>query len=331
MRQPFDDGWDMIEEERPLRTETFADTSRTVIARNDSPDIAFDRSVNPYRGCEHGCIYCYARPSHNYLGLSSGLDFESRIFVKHDAADLLRRELARPNYRPATIALGSNTDPYQPVERRLLVTRRILEVLLEARHPVAITTKSAAVVRDIDILQQLARHDLVHVDISITSLDPHFTRRLEPRAPTPERRLDAVRALHSAGIHVGVNMSPVIPALNDHEIEAVVARAALSGAAFVNHILVRLPHDVKELFSAWLEEHYPDRAAHVLSLIRQCRGGRLNDPDFTSRMKGNGPIAEIIHRRFALACKRVGLERSPYPRRTDLFRPPSLSGQMSLL
>ncbi|SNB52525.1 DNA repair photolyase [Arboricoccus pini] len=331
-RQAEDDGWGPPDDDAPaLKTETFADTSRTIIARNTSPDIGFDRSINPYRGCEHGCIYCYARPSHNYLGLSSGQDFESKIFVKHDAANLLRQELARPGYRPAVLALGANTDPYQPIERRLRITRGILEVLLETRHPVTIVTKSAAIVRDIDLLERLAGMGLVHVDISITSLDAGLARRMEPRAPTPERRFDAIRLLRRAGVEVGVNMAPVIPGLNDHEIEAMVARAVAAGAGHVNHILVRLPHDVKELFEAWLETHFPDRAARVLSLIRQCRDGRLNDPDFKSRMRGSGPFAELIHRRFAVAIAKAGLTRRRYPDRVDLFRPPRLDGQMSLL
>jgi DNA repair photolyase len=333
-REAFDDGWGTLDElaDAPSpRTELIADTTRRLIARNASPDIPFTQSINPYRGCEHGCIYCYARPSHAFWGFSPGVDFETKIFIKPDAAALLRSELARPGYRPSTIALGANTDPYQPIESRLRTTRSILEVLAETRHPVGIVTKSARIVRDLDILTSLARDRLVHVDISVTTLDPELARRMEPRASTPRRRLASVEALAKASVPVGVNVSPIIPGLTDHEIEAIVAAAAAAGATGANSILVRLPLEVRPLFESWLAEHYPDRAARILSLIRQCRDGRLNDPDFGSRMKGSGPIADLIRRRFHAACQRHGLHGRDYPSRIDLFRPPRSDGQLSLL
>ncbi len=324
-REAVDDGWGGLEAlmaaAAPV-TEVLADTSRTIIARNDSPDIPFDRSINPYRGCEHGCIYCYARPSHNYLGFSSGLDFETRILVKHDAAELLREALARPNYRPAPLALGTNTDPYQPIERRLQVTRRILEVLAETRHPVSIVTKSASVLRDLDILAPMAREGLAQVAISITTLDPTLARQLEPRASAPHRRLMAMRELSAAGVPVGLSLAPVIPGLTDHELERIVEAAAGSGARDASWILLRLPHDVKALFERWLETHYPARRERVLSLLRQCREGRLNDPAFGSRMRGRGPIAELIRRRFERALERHNLQRRSLGLRSDLFVPP---------
>jgi DNA repair photolyase len=324
-REAVDDGWGGLEAlmaaAAPV-TEVLADTSRTIIARNDSPDIPFDRSINPYRGCEHGCIYCYARPSHNYLGFSSGLDFETRLLVKHDAAELLREALARPGYRAAPLALGSNTDPYQPIERRLQVTRRILEVLALTRHPVSITTKSASVLRDLDILVPMARDGLAQVAISITTLDPALARRLEPRASAPHRRLMAMRELSAAGVPVGLSLAPVIPGLTDHELERIVEAAAGAGAREASWILLRLPHDVKALFERWLETHYPARRERVLSLLRQCREGRLNDPAFGSRMRGRGPIAELIRRRFERALERHNLQRRGLGLRCDLFAPP---------
>ena len=330
-RELADDGWgtleQLLDEDPSPRTEVFKDSSRKVITTNDSPDIPFEHSINPYKGCEHGCIYCYARPSHGFLGYSSGLDFETKIFIKENAAELLRAELARPGYRPTTIALGANTDPYQPLERRLRITRAILEVLAAARHPVGIVTKSATVVRDLDLLAELGRDDLVRVDVSITSLDPELARTLEPRASAPHRRLAAVTALAKAGVPVGVNVAPIIPGLNDHEIERIIAAVADAGAMGVGYILVRLPYEVKDLFTAWLETHRPERAAHILSLIRQCRAGRLNDPRFGSRFRGTGPIAAIIDQRFEAARRRHGLHQRPYPRRTDLFRPPAPAGR----
>lgn len=332
-RQLVDDGWSILEElatEAAAATEVLPDRSRSLVARNQSPDIGFDRSINPYRGCEHGCIYCYARPYHAFLGLSSGLDFETKIFAKHDAAGLLRAELAEPSYVPQPIALGAATDPYQPVERRLRITRAVLEVLAEARHPVGIVTKSAAVVQDVDVLQRLARDGLVRVQMSVTTLDGELARAMEPRCTVPARRLDAIRLLREAGVPVGVNVAPVVPGLTDHEIEAIVAAAAAAGADNAFWTMVRLPGDVKLLFEDWLRLHRPERAEHVLSLIRQVRGGKLNDPDFGSRMRGEGSYALLIAQRFKLAMRRHGLGQREMPMRTDLFRRPDVTGQFSL-
>lgn len=332
-REPFDDGWGSLAELAGTPappTEVRPDAARSVLTTNESPDIGFDRSVNPYRGCEHGCIYCYARPSHAYLGLSSGLDFETKIFAKHGAAALLRAELARPGYRPDVLALGSNTDPYQPVERRLGITRAILELLLETRHPFAITTKGAGILRDLDLLAEAARLGIVRVDVSVTTLDRELARTMEPRAAAPWRRLEAIGALAAAGVPVGANLSPLIPGLNDHEIERVAAAVAEAGASHLNWILLRLPHEVKELFAAWLATHFPDRAARVLSLVRQCRAGRLNDPRFGHRMRGSGPYADLLAQRVEKARRRFGLDRPPAPLRSDLFRPPRADGQLSL-
>jgi DNA repair photolyase len=332
---PFDDGWGSLAAARaeapPPPTEVRPDASRTVIVRNASPDIPFEQSINPYRGCEHGCIYCYARPSHAYLGLSPGLDFETKIYAKLDAAPLLERELAKPGYRCQPIALGSNTDPYQPQERRLGITRAILEVLSRCRHPVTIVTKSAAVTRDLDLLAPMAADGLAGVAVSITTLDPGLARTLEPRAAAPHRRLQALRMLNAAGVPTSVMAAPIIPGLNDHELEAVLEAAAAAGAAHSGYVLLRLPHELKELFTSWLEAHAPLRAQHVLTLIRQCRGGRLNDPSFGSRMRGQGAYAELIGQRFALAKRRFGLDRSRPPLRTDLFQPPIVDrGQLRL-
>jgi len=326
---PFDDGWgslaQALTEAPPPPTEVLPDASRSVIARNTSPDIPFDRSINPYRGCEHGCIYCYARPSHAYLGLSPGLDFETKLIAKLDAAPLLERELARPGYQCQPIALGTNTDPYQPQERRLKITRGILEVLAQCRHPVTIVTKSAAVLRDLDLLAPMAADGLARVALSVTTLEPALTRTLEPRAAAPRRRLEALSALSAAGVPSSVMVAPVIPALNDHEIEAVLEAAAAAGATQAGYVLLRLPHEVKELFTAWLEDHAPLRAQRVLALVRQCRGGRLNDPTFGRRMRGAGAYAELIAGRFALATRRLGLNRTRTALRTDLFEPPANS------
>ncbi|MDF2781822.1 MAG: radical protein [Geminicoccaceae bacterium] len=324
---PFDDGWGSLVAARaeapPPPTEVLPDASRTVIARNDSPDIPFEQSINPYRGCEHGCIYCYARPSHAYLGLSPGLDFETRILAKLDAGPLLERELGHPGYRCQPIALGTNTDPYQPQERRLGITRSILKVLAQCRHPVTIVTKSAAVTRDLDLLAPMAADGLARVALSVTTLEPALARTLEPRAAAPHRRLEAARTLSAAGVPTSVMVAPVIPALNDHEIEAVLEAAATAGVSQAGYVLLRLPHEVKELFTAWLEVHAPLRAERVLALVRQCRGGRLNDPTFGRRMRGEGAYAELIARRFALAKRRLGLDRKHPPLRTDLFEPPA--------
>lgn len=333
-RQAADDGWGSLDDlaaEPGPRTEVLIDQARSIIARNRSPDIPFDQSINPYRGCEHGCVYCYARPSHGFVGLSAGLDFETRIFVKPEAERLLRAELARPGYVCRPIALGANTDPYQPLEKRLKVTRRILEVLNEARHPVGIVTKSAFVCRDLDLLAGMARQGLVNVHVSLTSLRPEIARTLEPRASAPHRRLEAIRRLAAGGIPTGVMVAPIIPGLTDPEVESILKVAAGAGACSAGWVLLRLPYEVKELFEAWLHEHQPLRARHVLSLVRQCRGGRLNDPDFGSRMRGQGVFAQLLAQRFRQACARLGLNRRALPQRTDLFRPPQASGQLSLL
>ena len=323
---PFDDGWGSLAQARaddpPPRTEVMPDSSRSVIVRNTSPDIPFDRSINPYRGCEHGCVYCYARPTHAYLGLSPGLDFETKLTAKFDAAALLERELARPGYECQPIALGTNTDPYQPAERRLRITRDVLEVLARCRHPVTIVTKSAAVARDLDLLAPRAREDLARVAISVTTLDGELARRLEPRAAAPHRRLQAIRQLSEAGVPTAVMVAPIIPALTDQELERILQAAAAAGASSAGYVLLRLPHEVKELFEDWLGAHAPGRAAHVLSLVRQCRGGRLYDASFGRRMRGEGPYAQLIERRFAAAKRRFGLAGRTRPLRTDLFTPP---------
>lgn len=331
----FDDGWPTREEDAPppLRTTVTPDRSKTIIARNKSPDIGFDRSINPYRGCEHGCIYCFARPTHAWLGLSPGQDFEAKLFAKHDAAALLRAALARPNYKPAVIAIGTNTDPYQPIERRLKIMRSILEVLAEARHPVAITTKSDAVTRDLDILVDLARDNLAHVTLSVTTLDRKLARDLEPRAATPMRRIEAIRKLAAANVPVAVNVAPVIPGLTDHEIDVILADAAAAGAESARYIALRLPLEVKDLFEEWLTVNRPDRKARVLSLMRSMRGGKLNEAAFGKRMKGEGPYAELIAQRFRLAVARNGLDRREEESwlRTDVFRPPARNpAQMTL-
>lgn len=312
-----------------LRTEVTVERPRTIITRNASPDIGFDRSINAYRGCEHGCIYCYARPSHAYQDLSPGLDFETKLFAKPDAAALLRAELAKKNYSVAPIAMGTNTDPYQPIEKDWRITRQVLEVLVETRNPTFITTKSDRILRDIDLLADLARDNLVAVMISVTTLDPKVARTLEPRAPHPERRLEAIAQLAQAGIPVTANMSPIIPAINDHEIESVVARVAAAGARDINYILVRLPHEVAPLFRAWLDAHHPDRAAKVMAIIRDLRGGRDNDPNFGSRMRGQGVWADLIRSRFVKARKKAGFGDDRLTLRTDLFRPPE-GAQMRL-
>jgi DNA repair photolyase len=303
-----------------------------VISRNDSPDIPFTQSINPYRGCEHGCVYCYARPSHAYVELSPGIDFETRLFYKADAARLLRAELARPAYRPQPIMLGANTDPYQPVEKRLRVTRDILEVLWQARHPVTIVTKGALVLRDLDLLQDLARLNLVRVTVSLTTLDPELKRTLEPRAASPQARLRVIGALARAGVPVGVLTAPLIPAVNDAELESLLEAAAAAGATRAGYVLLRLPHEVKDLFRAWLEQHLPLRAAHVMSLVQQARGGRDNDPRFGHRMRGAGPWAAMLRARFELARKRLGLDGAREPDlNLSLFCRPQGSGQMHLL
>lgn len=309
-----------------LRTEVTVEFPKSIINYNQSPDLPFDRSINAYRGCEHGCVYCYARPTHAYHDLSPGLDFESKLFAKPNAADLLRHTFAKPAYRPATLAIGTNTDPYQPIEKRYRITRQILEVMLETRHPVAVTTKSNRVVEDIDLLAALAKHSLTAVAISITTLDPQTARLLEPRAPAPARRLQAVQKLNDAGIYVHVNIAPVVPAITDHEIEAIVAAAAGSGAKSVSVIPMRLPHEVAPLFEEWLDTHYPDRKSKVMHIVRQMRGGRRNDPAFHSRMRGQGPWADLLRLRVLIAARKSGLQRAKIDLRTDLFRRPIMRG-----
>ncbi|BAL22794.1 PA0069 family radical SAM protein [Azoarcus sp. KH32C] len=303
-------------------TMLFDDRAKTVISWNRSPDIPFDRSVNPAKGCEHGCIYCYARPIHAYLGLSPGLDFETKIFVKRDAAAVLRAELSRPGYRAGVLALGAATDPYQPFERELGITRQILEVLAEFGHPVSVTTKGALVERDIDILAPMAAQGLAQVNVSLPTLDPELARRLEPRATAPHRRVETLRRLAEAGIPTAVLVAPVIPALTDHEIEHILETAAAAGVSQAAYVLLRLPLEVRELFVDWLEQHYPDRARHVMSLVQQARGGRDNDPGFGSRMRGSGTYADLIRQRFHLACRRNRLNERTLDLRTDLFRRP---------
>ena len=296
---------------------------KTIITYNQSPDIGFDRSAQPYNGCEHGCIYCFARPTHAYHDLSPGLDFESRLFAKPDAAALLRAELRKPGYAVAPIALGTNTDPYQPIESDWRITRGIIEVLAETQHPLTITTKSDRVLRDLDLLAPMAAQGLAGVGLSITSLDPKIAATLEPRAPHPERRLKAVRALADAGVPVYVSIAPVIPAITDHELEHLVERAAEAGARACFFIPVRLPHEVAPLFRAWLDTHFPDRAAKVMATIHSLRGGRDNDPNFFTRMQGAGPWADLMRTRFRIAVRKHGLDQRSAPLRTDLFRPPA--------
>ncbi len=315
----------------PLRTTVTVEHPRTIITRNQSPDVPFDRSINPYRGCEHGCIYCFARPSHAYHDLSPGLDFETRLFAKPDAPALLRAELAKKSYRVRPIAFGTNTDPYQPIEGEWQIMRGVLEVLSETRHPLTITTKSDRVVRDIDLLSEMARDGLVFIGVSVTTLDPDTHRRLEPRAPRPEKRLAAIRALVDAGIPTHVNVAPVIPAITDHEMETIIAAAAGAGAQSASFIPVRLPHEVAPLFREWLGIHYPDRADKVMNIIRSLRGGRDNDPNFGTRMRGQGVWADLLRTRFSRACREAGIGKAAVSLRTDLFRPPEIGGQMRLL
>jgi DNA repair photolyase len=313
-REPVDDGWqppdELAEDEPPpLRTIVTIQRARTIIARNDSPDVPFTQSINPYQGCEHGCIYCYARPSHAYLDLSPGIDFETKLYAKPDAAALLRAELAKPGYRCDPIALGTNTDPYQPIEREWKITRSVLEVLAEHQHPFTIVTKSALVERDIDIIAPMAAQRMARVYLSVTTLDRELARCMEPRATAPHRRLQALKTLSAAGIPVGVMVAPIIPQLNDRDLEAILEAAAANGAEGAGWVLVRLPREVAPLFREWLDAHYPQRAAHVMSLIRQMRGGSDYDAAFGARMRGDGEFAALIERRFVIACRRLGLNR----------------------
>lgn len=325
-RETMDDGWGSLDLELPpLRTQVSVDQAKSIISYNQSPDIPFDRSINPYRGCEHGCVYCYARPSHAYLGLSPGLDFESKLFIKPNAAELLRKELAKPGYQCATIVLGGNTDPYQPIERQHRLTRQILEVLWETRHPVAIITKSGLIERDLDILTQMAQANLVRAAVSITTLDRQLSRTLEPRAAAPQRRIEAVATLAQAGIPTTVMVAPVIPALNDSEMETIMQHAADAGALSAHYVLLRLPLELVELFENWLHLHVPLKAEHVLSLIKQSRGGKAYDATFHSRMRGKGLFADMIAQRFKLAAKRLNLERSTRLDKSQ-FTPPEKNG-----
>jgi DNA repair photolyase len=332
--KPVDDGWagDGVPEPAP-ETELIRDSSRTIIAANESPDVPFDQSINPYRGCEHGCVYCYARPSHAWLGLSPGLDFETRILYKPDAVPLLRQELRKPSYRCRVIVLGSNTDPYQPVERSLGITRGLLELLLECRHPVSIVTKGALIERDLDLLAEMAGQDLVSVMISVTTLDDGLKRILEPRTAAPARRLATIRRLARADVPVGALVAPVIPAINDHEIERILEAVAEADASSAAQILLRLPHEVAPIFRDWLDEHFPGRARKVMNLLRGARGGRENDPRFGARMRGEGPMADLLLRRFRRSCENLGLVVGEL-RNLDVTRfrpPPADASQLPLL
>lgn len=329
----WDDGWrDDDLAPPPRRTEVIRDATRTIIARNNSPDISFDRSINPYRGCEHGCIYCFARPTHAYLGMSPGADFESRLFAKPNAAQLLAKELSAPGYIPRVIAMGTNTDPYQPIEKKMRITRSILEVLHEFGHPVGIVTKSPLVLRDLDILAPMAKLGLAKVALSVTTLDRGLARMMEPRAGTPSRRLQAIKALSDAGIPTGVMFAPVIPALNDEEMESVLKTAHEAGARSAGYVLLRLPLEIKDLFREWLEARIPDRSRRVMALVRQMRGGKDYDSHWHTRMRGTGPYAEMIARRFQLAVKRLGLNEEQRPLVVTRFRrPPRAGDQLNLL
>ncbi len=337
-RSPYDDGWTQEDGAAiPPQTTVVEERARSIIARNDSPDIPFEQSINPYRGCEHGCIYCYARPSHAYLELSPGLDFETRLFAKTNAVELLKEEISRKNYRAKPIAFGTNTDCYQPIERRYKVMRGLLEVLAACDHPLTIVTKSALIERDIDLLAPMAKKHLLKAFISITTLDHRLARTLEPRAASPRRRVDTLRALAGAGIPCGVMVAPLIPALTDKSLEEVLEAAAQAGATMAGWILLRLPNEVRPLFKEWLAAHYPQRAEHVISIVRQSRGGRENDPNFGSRMTGSGNFVNLIGKRFDLACRRLGLNSEDDHMASrdgldcSLFRPPPpIEGQMRL-
>src|SRR5580658_2525834 len=330
--ESVDDGWYREEMPDSIATQVRPEPARSIISRNESPDVPFEQSINPYRGCEHGCIYCYARPSHAYMDLSPGIDFETKIFYKADAAHLLEAELGAPRYVPKAITIGANTDPYQPLEKQLQVTRSILEVLERTRHPVSFITKGTLILRDLDLLRSLAADQLVHVFVSITTLDAELKRIMEPRTASPQARLRVVRELSAAGIPTGVMVAPMIPMINDSEMEHIIEAVAGAGAIQAGYVLLRLPHELKDLFSQWLTEHFPDRAEHVMSLIRATRGGRENDPRFGARMIGTGAWAQLLRDRFALACKRHGLLRGRMRNvATEHFRPPARGGQMSLL
>ena len=326
-----DDGWGSVyaEEEAlpPLATTVTEERARSIVSHNQSPDVGFDQSVNPYRGCEHGCVYCFARPTHAYLDLSPGLDFETRLYAKTNAVERLREELAKPGHRPSPIALGINTDGYQPIEKRYALTRGLLEVLAEARHPVHIVTKSALVLRDLDLLAPMAAQGLAQVHLSVTTLDNRLSAKMEPRAAAPHTRIKTIAALHEAGVPVGVLVAPVVPAITDHELERILETARDAGAASAGYVLLRLPHELTQLWREWLELHYPERAVHVMSLIQQMRGGKDYDSRFGSRMRGLGPFADLLRQRFTKAHKRLGDGDLP-PYDETLFRPPSRQGQL---
>ena len=344
-RERVDDGWGDLDsmqgagdggkdgsKELGFKTEVTIEKAKSIISKNDSPDISFDRSVNPYRGCEHGCSYCFARPTHAFMGLSPGLDFETKLFAKANAAELLERELTAPGYEPKTIAMGTNTDPYQPVERTHRITRGLLEVMARMNHPVGIVTKSALVTRDIDILAPMAAKGLAKVAISVTTLDRKLARDLEPRAATPEKRLETIRQLSEAGIPVTVLVAPVIPGINDHEIEAILEAAKAAGATEAGYVLLRLPLELRDLFREWLLEHAPGKLRHVMSLVQSTRGGKDYDASWGQRQTGTGPFAWLIGRRFELAAERIGYNRKRLKLRTDLFERPAQPGdQLSLL
>jgi len=332
LREAFDDGWESLAELEAFKTDVREETAKSIIARNDSPDISFDQSINPYRGCEHGCIYCFARPTHAYLGHSPGLDFETKLYAKVNAAELLEKELGNPRYVPKYIALGAVTDPYQPIERERRITRSILEVLDRTSHPVGIVTKSALVVRDVDILARMAARGLAKVAISVTTLDRRVARKMEPRAPTPPKRLEAIKILAEAGVPVAVMTAPIIPALNDSEIEAILTAARNAGAGEAGYVLLRLPLELKDLFREWLRTEFPDRADRVINILRSMHGGKDYTPEWRVRQRGKGPYAEQISMRFRLATKRLGLNERNHKLRLDLFqRPVPMGRQMPLL
>ena len=325
-REAFDDGWTREEAPEPLATEVMWEKPRAIITRNESPDIGFDRSINPYRGCEHGCFYCYARPTHAYMGLSAGLDFETKLFAKEGAAELLERELASPKYKPAPIAFGANTDPYQPIERQYRITRSLIETLAEARHPLTIVTKSNLILRDLDLLAPMARDNLVKVFVSVTTLDRTLARRMEPRAPTPEKRLEAIEALNDAGVPAGVMAAPIVPAINDEELEKILTRAYSAGAREGAYVVLRLPGELRDMFREWLQVNYPDRLKRAVSLMQSMREGKDYEAQWGRRMAGSGPYAWMIGRRFEMAARRLGFRETSRALRTDLFRKPIVEG-----
>ena len=328
-REAFDDGWQPEEQADKVHTQLFIDNTKKVITYNNSPDVPFDRSINPYKGCEHGCVYCFARPTHAWLDLSPGIDFETSIFYKPNAPDLLIKELAHKNYRPAPISLGINTDAYQPVERKLGLTRQILEILIEHKHPVVIVTKSALIERDLDLLVEAAEQNLIRVAVSMTTLDMKLNRIMEPRTAAPHRRLEVIKNLSDAGVPVNVLMAPIVPVLNDHEIERILAEVRQAGASNAGYVMLRLPHELDEMLMDWLHKHYPLKAEHIMNRIRDLRGGKTYDAAFGKRMCGEGVFAELISKRFNLAKDKLAFSGSP-TLRADLFTPPSLDGQLSM-